>query len=97
MARYAIKSFKAHGYCYDGSKQIEIQISRTGEAARYKITQNFTTHMAVFYGYWQEIRYSKRGRAFIRNWSNYHKTKRHTRLYLDHFMRFYAYMLKPPK
>lgn len=86
MARYAIKNFKAHGYCYDCGKQIEIQINRTGEAARYKITQYFTQHTAIFYGYWQEIQYDKRGEAFIRDWSNYHKTKRHTRLYLNRFM-----------
>ena len=86
MARYAIKSFKAHGYFYDGSKRIEIQLSHTGEAARYKITQYFTQHIAIFYGYWQEIKYDKKGAAFIHDWSNYHKTKRHTRLYLYRFM-----------
>lgn len=86
MARYAIKNFKAHGYCYDYGKQIEIQINRTGEAARYRITQYFTQHTAIFYGYWQEIQYDKKGEPFIRDWSNYHKTKRHTRLYLNRFM-----------
>lgn len=88
MARYAIKDFKSHGYCYDNhGKHIEIQISRTGEAARYKITQHFTQNVAVFYGYWQEIQYDKKGAAYINDWSNYHKTKRHTRLYLHKFWR----------
>ena len=89
MARYAIKSFKAHGfYCdYSHGKFIEIQISYTGEAARYKITQHFTQNVAVFYGYWQEIQYNKKGEAFIRDWSNYHKVKSHTRLYLNRFRR----------
>lgn len=87
MARYAIKDFRAHGYCYKGNKQIEIQISRTGEAARYKITQYFTHYTAVFYGYWQKIQQDDKGASFIRDWSNYHKTRRHTRLYLQRFMR----------
>lgn len=86
MARYAIKSFKADGYCYDGSKQIEIQISYTGEAARYKITLSTVFNTIIFYGYWQEIRYNKRGRPYIHNWSNYRKAKRCTRLYLDRLM-----------
>lgn len=88
MARFSIKDFKPTGYRLDGlGKLIEIQISHTGEAARYKITQYFTQHTAIFYGYWQEIQYDKKGAAFIRDWSNYHKTKRHTRLYLNRFMR----------
>lgn len=87
MARYAIKSFKAHGYYFNGGKLIEIQLNHTGEAARYKITQHFTTRTAVFYGYWQEIQYDKRGAAFIRDWSNYRKTKRHSHLYLHNFTR----------
>lgn len=89
MARYAIKDFKSHGYRCDGfGRLIEIQLNRTGEAARYKITQYFTTRAtAVFYGYWQEIQYDKKDEAYINDWSNYHKTKRHTRLYLHTFIK----------
>lgn len=88
MARFPIKDFKVTGYAYNSNgKLIEIQISRTGEAARYKITQYFTQHTVVYYGYWQEIQYDKNGEAFINDWSNYKKRKQHTRLYLYRFMR----------
>lgn len=87
MARFPVKNFKPTGYRHDGlGKLIEIQVNHTGEAARYKITQHFSYGMVVYYGYWQEIQYDKKGAAFIRDWSNYHKTKRHTSLYLHTFI-----------
>lgn len=91
MARFPIKDFRATGYAYgESGKRIEIQINRTGEAARYKITQHFTQHTAVYYGYWQEIQYDEKGAAYINDWSNYKRRKRRARLYLHKFMRVWA-------
>lgn len=84
----ATKSFKASAYYFNRGDLIEVQLDHTGEMARYKITQSYTAPdtAVVFYGRWQEIQHNRAGVPFIRNWSNYHKTKRHTRLYFYDFM-----------
>ena len=90
MARFPVKNFKPTGYRYDGlGRLIEIQVNHIGEAARYKITQHFSYGMAVYYGYWQEICFDRKGMAFIRDWSNYRDRTphSHSRLYLHTFIK----------
>lgn len=74
--------FEFHGYLYKGAAEtLEIQISQSGDAARYVSTIMFTVRdPEVTRGRWQEIRYSKRGgRPFITMFGK--------RLYLDEFVR----------
>lgn len=53
--------FKKTGVLHDGAECIEIQISHSGDAARYVSTIMFTVRdPEVTRGRWQEIRYSKR-------------------------------------
>lgn len=53
--------FKRTGVLHDGAECIEIQISHSGDAARYVSTIKFTVRdPEVTRGRWQEIRYSKR-------------------------------------
>lgn len=53
--------FKKTGVLHDGAECIEIQISHSGDAARYVSTIMFTVKDSeVTRGRWQEIRYSKR-------------------------------------
>lgn len=53
--------FKRTGVLHDGAECIEIQISHSGDAARYVSTIMFTVRdPEVMRGRWQEIRYSKR-------------------------------------
>lgn len=75
--------FKATGVYFDGATEYEIQIARSGDAARYKATTKFVVRdNEVSHGRWQEIRYSKRGNyAYI---SMYGK-----KLYLHKFQRIY--------
>lgn len=73
--------FESHGYLYKGATEIEIQISQSGDEARYQSTVRYSSRgTKVIHGYWQEIRYSKRGgRPFITMFGK--------RLYLDEFVR----------
>lgn len=78
--------FESHGYLYKGATealeiQIEIQISQSGDRARYQSTTRWPSHgTEVIHGRWQEIRYTKRGgRPFITMFGQ--------RLYLDKFVR----------
>lgn len=73
--------FKRTGVLHDGAECIEIQISHSGNAARYVSTIKFTVKdPEVTRGRWQEIRYSKRhGYAYI--------VKYGKRLYLHKFLR----------
>lgn len=75
--------FKKTGVLRDGAECIEIQISHSGDAARYVSTIMFTVKdPEVTRGRWQEIRYSKRnGYAYI--------VKYGKRLYLRKFLRIY--------
>ena len=53
--------FKRTGVLHDGAECVEIQISHSGDAARYVSTIMFTVRdPEVTRGRWQEIRYSKR-------------------------------------
>lgn len=53
--------FKKTGVLHDGAECIEIQISHSGDAARYVSTIMFTVKDSeVTRGRWQEIHYSKR-------------------------------------
>lgn len=74
--------FESHEYLYKGAAEtLEIQISQSGDAARYVSTIMFTVRdPEVTRGRWQEIRYSKRGgRPFITMFGK--------RLHLDEFVR----------
>ncbi len=75
--------FKRTGVLHDGAECIEIQISHSGDAARYVSTIMFTVKdPEVTRGRWQEIRYSKRNSyAYI--------VKYGKRLYLHKFLRIY--------
>ena len=75
--------FKRTGVLHGGAECIEIQISHSGDAARYVSTIKFTVKdPEVTRGRWQEIRYSKRnGYAYI--------VKYGKRLYLHKFLRIY--------
>lgn len=59
--------FKRTGVLHNGTECIEIQISHSGDAARYVSTIKFTVRdPEVTRGRWQEIHYSKRnGYAYI--------------------------------
>lgn len=74
---------KRTGVLHDGAGCIEIQISHSGDAARYVGTIMFTVKdPEVTGGRWQEIRCSKRnGYAYI--------VKYGKRLYLHKFLRIY--------
>ena len=71
------------GILHDGAERIEIQINRSGDAARYVSTIKFAVKDSeVTRGRWQEIRYSKkRGYGYI--------VKHGKRLYLHRFIRIY--------
>ena len=73
--------FRRTGVLHDGAECIEIQISRSGDAARYVSTIKFTVKdPEVTRGRWQEIHYSKKyGYAYI--------VKYGKRLYLHRFLR----------
>lgn len=73
--------FKRMGVLHDGIECIEIQISHSGDAARYVSTIEFMTRdPEVTRGRWQEIRYSKRScEPYI--------IMRGKRLYLNKFIR----------
>lgn len=76
--------FESHGYLINGiAEKLEIQISHSGDAARYVSTIMFTVKDSeVTRGRWQEIRYSKRnGYAYIMKYGK--------RLYLHKFLRIY--------
>ena len=75
--------FKPTGIYYKGASVYEIQISNSGDAARYRITTSYVIRdKEITRGRWQEIRYSKRnGYAYI---SLYNR-----RLYLHKFQRIY--------
>lgn len=78
--------FVSHGYLIDStSEQLEIQISNSGDAARYRSTINWSSRgTEVIHGRWQEIRYSKRNsRPFITMFGK--------RLYIDRFIRNNAF------
>lgn len=74
--------FQSHGYLYKGAAEtLEIQISESGDAARYQSTIRWSSRgTEVIHGRWQEIRYSRRKRRpFIIMFGK--------RLYLDRFAR----------
>lgn len=73
--------FKRTGVLHDGAECIEIQISHSGDAARYVSTIMFTVKdPEVTRGRWQEIRYSKRNNSpYITMFGK--------RLYLANFIR----------
>ena len=73
--------FKASGIYFDGASEYEVQISHSGDAARYRVTTHFAVRdPEVTRGRWQEIRYSKRSQyAYI--------TMYGARLYLHKFLR----------
>lgn len=74
--------FESHGYlCKDVAETLEIQISQSGDGARYQSTVRYSSRgTEVIHGRWQEIRYTKRGgRPFITMFGK--------RLYLDEFVR----------
>lgn len=74
--------FESHGYIINSiAEKLEIQISESGDAARYRsITHWSSRGTEVINGRWQEIRYSKRNaRPFITMFGK--------RLYLTNFMR----------
>lgn len=74
--------FESHGYLIKGiAEQLEIQISQSGDAARYKSTIHWSSRgTEVIHGRWQEIRYAKRNnRPYITMYSK--------KLYLDKFIK----------
>lgn len=74
--------FEPHGYFIESlAELIEIQISNSGDAARYKSTTDRSTKgIEIIHGRWQEIRYSKRNnRPYIYKFGK--------RLYIDNFIR----------
>lgn len=83
--------FKATGVYFDGARVYEIQVSRSGDAARYRMTVKYRVRDSevtrvrdseVTRGRWQEIRYSKRnGYAYITMYGK--------RIYLHKFQRIY--------
>lgn len=73
--------FVSHRYLINSTpEQLEIQISESGDAARYRSTINWSSRgTEVINGRWQEIRYSKRNvRPFITMFGK--------RLYIDRFV-----------
>ena len=75
--------FKANGVYFDGARMYEIQVSRSGDAARYRMTvKHVVRDNEVTCGRWQEIHYSKRnGYAYITMYGK--------RIYLHKFQRIY--------
>ena len=74
--------FKSDGYLINGiAEKLEIQISRSGDAARYRSTIHWASKgIEVIHGRWQEIRFSmKTGEPYI--------TMLGKRLYLTNFIR----------
>lgn len=74
--------FESHGYLINGiAEKLEIQISQSGDAARYRSTIHWSSRgTEVIHGRWQEIRYSKRNNSpYITMFGK--------RLYLTNFMR----------
>ena len=74
--------FVRNGYLINSLiEQLEIQISDSGDAARYQSTIHWSSRgIEVIHGRWQEIRYSrKEGRPFI--------TMNGRKLYIDKFIR----------
>ena len=57
--------FKADGVYFDGAREYEIQISRAGDAARYRRILRLYSGTKVNIGRWQEIRYNNKGDAYI--------------------------------
>ena len=57
--------FESHGYFINSmAEKLEIQISQSGDAARYRSTIHLPLRgTKVIYGRWQEIRYSKRNNS----------------------------------
>lgn len=74
--------FVSHGYLINSTpEQLEIQISQSGDAARYQSTIRWSSRgTEVIHGRWQEIRYSKRN-------NHPYITMFGKRLYLTNFMR----------
>ena len=76
--------FRATGVYFDGARKYEIQIARSGDAARYKMTVKYVRDSEVTRGRWQKIRYNKRnGYAYITMYGK--------RIYLHKFQRIYFY------
>lgn len=75
--------FKASGVYFDGAITYEIQIARSGDAARYRRTVHYVVRdNEVTRGRWQEIRYNKKnGYAYITMYGK--------RIYLHKFMKVY--------
>ena len=75
--------FKRTGVMHCGAELLEIQINRTGDAARYRSTVKMVVQdNIVTNGRWQEIRYSKRnGYAYITMYGK--------KIYLHKFLRVY--------
>lgn len=74
--------FESHGYIINSiAEKLEIQISQSGDAARYQSTIRWSSRgTEVIHGRWQEIRYSKRNNSpYITMFGK--------RLYLTNFMR----------
>lgn len=61
--------FESHGYIINGiAEKLEIQISQSGDAARYQSTIQWSSRgTEVIHGRWQEIRYSKRNNSPYNN------------------------------
>lgn len=74
--------FKSHGYFIESlATLIEIQISNSGDAARYRSTTDYQIKgIEIIHGRWQEIRYNKKNnRPYIYKFGK--------RLYIDNFIR----------
>lgn len=88
--RYPVKDFIIHArYAHSyGGKIIELQLSDDGSAARYRITlYSYNGKPKFHYGYWQEVKYTKRGRPYIMDWHAYKTWCRRRRLHLDNFIK----------
>ena len=79
-------NFKPMAVEYGPGRTTEIEISDNGEMARYRITMHKTSNSYKFYGYWQLIRYNRRGQAYIRDWHNYSSSFK--KLYLQNFQKY---------
>lgn len=75
--------FKRSGVMYCGAEVLEVQISVSGDAARYRSTIHMVVRdNIVTNGRWQKIRYSKRnGSAYITMYGK--------RIYLHNLQRIY--------
>ena len=71
--------FKATGVYFDGAREYEIQISDSGDAARYRRILRLVSGTKVNLGRWQEIRYNNKGDAYITVYGR--------RIYLYNFLR----------